>query len=169
VTAVRRSLRYYYLKIVRQRGTAEHVALGVAVGVFVGVATPPGCHMGVAFALAWVMGCSRAAAVIATWISNPFTIPLFLYVQMAIGCRLLGITRKKMTPEVLWDFLKHLQDHKNILLAWLLGALISGLLAALLSYFLARPAIVAFRRAKEERRLRRSQAARPSGAPSPAE
>ncbi|MBI5091382.1 MAG: DUF2062 domain-containing protein [Candidatus Hydrogenedentes bacterium] len=157
---MRRSLRYYYLKLIRQRGTPEKIALGVAIGVFVGVVTPPFpfLHMLGAFAIAWLLRCSRTAAILGIWVSNPLTIPIFLALQMSIGRRVLGLPRTKMSIEALMTFLNDIPAHRNVLLAWGIGALLTGMIATVISYFVVRYAIQIYRQQKEEHRFRKRAA-----------
>ena len=156
-----RSLRFWYLKIVRQRGTPEQIALGVAVGVFVGVATPPFpfLHTFGAFAIAWLLRCSRTAAIVGIWVSNPITIPLFLPLQMSIGRRVIGLPRTKMSIEALMTFLRDIPAHRDVLLAWCIGALITGVVATVIAYVGVRYAIRVYRQQREEHRQRRRDGA----------
>jgi hypothetical protein len=166
---MRRSLRYYYLKIVRQRGTPERIALGVAIGVFVGVSTPPFpfLHTLGAFGIAWLLGCSRAGAILGIWVSNPITIPVFFALQMSIGRRVIGLPRTKISLDSLMAFFKDIPAHRDVLLAWCIGALITGLAATLVSYFLVRYAIQVYRQKRDEHRQRKqlAEAALSNGVP----
>ncbi len=95
--SIRRSLRYYYLRIVRIKAPAESIALGLAVGVFCS-AIPVG-QMPVAMLVAWLMRCNAIAAALGTWVTNPLNFaivfPLFFY----IGKTILGVD----VPTISWE------------------------------------------------------------------
>jgi len=84
------SLRRGYRRILKQKGTPESVALGLAIGVFVAFTPTVGLQMILAALAATLLGASRTAAVIPVWITNPFTIPPVFAFTYAIGKGILG-------------------------------------------------------------------------------
>ena len=68
-----RPFRYLYLRFIRLRGTAEEVARGMALGVFIGLTPTMGIQMPLAFFFAMLLKENKIAAVIGVWISNPMT------------------------------------------------------------------------------------------------
>lgn len=69
-----RTARYYYLKFLRLQGDPHSLALGVAVGLFVGITPTIPLHTALILILAWILrGNILAALIAATAISNPLT------------------------------------------------------------------------------------------------
>ena len=67
-----------YAKIVKERKSAEFIARGWALGVFIGSVIPFGIQVYIALPLSFLLKGSKIGAVTGTLISNPITI-LFLY------------------------------------------------------------------------------------------
>ncbi len=69
-----RAARYYYLKFLRLQGDPHSLALGVAIGLFVGITPTIPLHSALIIILAWPLrGNILAALIAATAISNPLT------------------------------------------------------------------------------------------------
>lgn len=90
---IQRPFRYYYLRVTRQRGTPENVAMGMAVGVFFGLFIPPFGQLALALFAATIMKANRVTAFIGTWVSNPFTYFIFVF-YLIIGQWITGIHLK---------------------------------------------------------------------------
>ena len=85
-----------YDKIVKERKSAEFIARGWALGVFVGSVIPFGIQIYIALPLSFLLKGSKIGALTGTLVSNPLTI-LFLYpAQCWMGSRLLG-------KDISWD------------------------------------------------------------------
>jgi hypothetical protein len=69
-----RAAKYYYLKFLRLQGDPHSLALGVAIGLFVGITPTIPLHTALIIILAWLFrGNILAALIAATAISNPLT------------------------------------------------------------------------------------------------
>ena len=87
---LRERLSSLYAKIVKERKSAEFIARGWSLGVFVGTVIPFGIQIYIAIPLSFLLKGSKIGALTGTLISNPLTI-LFLYpAQCWAGSRLLG-------------------------------------------------------------------------------
>lgn len=76
-------------RLITADGSPHRVALGVAIGSFVGLLPVPGLQMLLAGALALVFGAHKALSLSLVWITNAFTsLPIFLF-NYAVGCILL--------------------------------------------------------------------------------
>lgn len=93
--------RYAYLKwialkrrikkLIRSHSSEKDLALGVAIGFFVGFLPIMGIQMVVAAALAAVWRVSKLAAILPVWVSNPMTfIPLYGF-NYVVGHKLTGL------------------------------------------------------------------------------
>ena len=86
---LRRRLRFYYLKIMRNNGSPEYIARGVAVGIFIGFFLPIGFQSLPAIALAWLLKGAKIPAFLLTFHSNYVTSFFFYPVQCYVGSWLL--------------------------------------------------------------------------------
>jgi len=70
----KRAAKYYYLKFLRLQGDPHSLALGVAIGLFIGITPTIPLHTALILILAWILrGNIIAALIAATAISNPLT------------------------------------------------------------------------------------------------
>ena len=99
-----------YDKIVKERKSAEFIARGWALGVFVGSVIPFGVQIYIALPLSFLLKGSKVGALTGTLISNPLTI-LFLYpAQCWMGSRLLG---KDISWEAISEAMKDVLSHQD--------------------------------------------------------
>ena len=99
-----------YDKIVKERKSAEFIARGWALGVFVGSVIPFGIQIYIALPLSFLLKGSKIGALTGTLISNPLTI-LFLYpAQCWMGSRLLG---KDISWDAISEALKGVLTHQD--------------------------------------------------------
>ncbi len=129
-----RPFRYLYLRFIRLRGTAEDVARGMALGVFIGITPTMGVQMPLAFFFAMLLKENKIAAVIGVWISNPMTaIPIYTY-NFKIGKYLLG------TPDIKMPNFSSLNEvlalGHDLILPLTLGSCIAGVFSATVAYFI---------------------------------
>ena len=107
--------------------TRRRFAGGMAVGAFFAMIPSPGQTVGAAL-LAYFTRVNIPAAVAATWISNPLTMPLCVYVQYRIGCLILGHWRSEIPTHDIFEMLKQAP------IPFLVGVLPSGALLSLIVY-----------------------------------
>ena len=164
----RKSIAYYYLKLVNQSGSPDYIARGVAVGLFIAFFIPFGVQMVVAYALAAVVRAAKMPAVALTWISNNFTIPVIYPVQCYVGSYMIGHPLhyeyvenaflkviKEMSYKALFDL------GVDLTLAFFAGGVLFGLLAGAPGYFVAILLVKHYRRKKQIRK--NVKCAMPSG------
>lgn len=127
-----RSGRYFYLRFVRLRGSAEEVARGMALGVFIGMTPTMGVQMPIALFFAMLLRENKLAAVLGVWISNPMTaIPIYTF-NFKMGKYLLGTHDLKMPNfSSLEDVLQLGYDFLGPLTV---GSLVVGIVAAAVAY-----------------------------------
>ena len=81
-----RAAKYYYLKFLRLQGDPHSLALGVAIGLFVGITPTIPLHSVLIIILAWPLrGNILAALIAATAISNPLTWLPQYYLSWQVG------------------------------------------------------------------------------------
>lgn len=135
-----RRIRYVYLRLIRLQGSPEHLARGMASGVFSGCFPLFGFQIILGVAMATVLRGNRVMAATSTWISNPFTyVPLFAF-NYQVGQWLLGHGASAGFTDL--DSLKGWADMgTEMSVRLMLGSVIVGLGASLLSYYLGLPLI----------------------------
>jgi hypothetical protein len=131
----------FFLRLMRHPGTPESVGRGVAAGFFTALLLPGG-HMVAAFLLAILVRGARGTAVLATWITNPFTIPFIWPAQCYLGSFLIGRPLShKLIERLLWDAvhtpsMKTVGDLSSELIAsFFAGGALLGIIVAVIGYF----------------------------------
>jgi uncharacterized protein (DUF2062 family) len=146
----RRSLKYWYWRLVRLRGQPEALARGIACGVFAGLFPFFGSQTLLAVLLAFLFRGNKILALVGPWISNPLTsVPIYAF-NFYVGKWLLNDHTPTDINWHSWEDIKEL----GIEIIWPLfvGCVVVGLVCAIISYFLGLWLI---------RRVRASHHARP--------
>ena len=160
-----RPFRYLYLRFVRLRGSAEEVARGMAMGVFIGMSPTMGLQMPIALFVAMLLRENKLAAILGVWVTNPLTaIPIYTF-NFQVGQYLLGTPELKM-PKL--DALSEVMAlGHDFLLPLTLGCFAVGLVSAAVTYLLTLKVYRAIKaereklaRKREERRRARENEAK---------
>jgi uncharacterized protein (DUF2062 family) len=140
-------------KIKKLQGNPHYIALGMAIGVFVGITPTIPFHTALAIALAFVLRGSKPAAAIGVWVANPLTIPLFYYGGYKVGDFLWGGNHEGMLDigvmihmlesnlslmekfDLIKDFLSH---HFDVACMMLAGSVVIAVIPTIASYFIMR-------------------------------
>jgi uncharacterized protein (TIGR03546 family) len=121
-----------------------HIALGLAVGVFISFTPFFGLHTPMAIAIAFIFRLNKIACITGAWVNTPFTVVPVLLASYKVGSFLSGETAQALTFKNLeWNYLKPYAS------SLLLGSSIIGFLAAVLCYFICYWLILSFRRKDE--------------------
>ena len=120
-----RKIRYVYLRFRRLKGDPQKIALGMALGVFIGVTPTIPFHTILALALSYVFRISRVAAIMGVWVSNPITIPPLYYCSFIIGKKILYPHLDLSLPQLI-DLRDVIRLGWEINLSLQLGGLISS-------------------------------------------
>ncbi|PIP36256.1 MAG: DUF2062 domain-containing protein [Desulfobacterales bacterium CG07_land_8_20_14_0_80_52_14] len=145
-TKINNRIRDFILKAKRLEGDPHFIALGLAIGVFVGFTPTIPFHTVLAVALAFLFKGSKAAAAIGVWFSNPVTIPLFYFLSFRTGTFLFSISPFDAHPRTVLELIKMGAD---LTIAMLVGGVILGILPGVAAYFVTRRLI---RRWQEKKR-----------------
>src|SRR4030066_2416235 len=148
----RRIFRYIYLRLVRGGGDPVHIALGFALGVFLGVFPTFGLGIPLALLLASMFRWNRVSAILGSLVMNPLTTPFFWTLSGTLGAALFGPDARNVLMSVQNGArLRGLTVGAGIYLA---GNTNIDLVAAVLSYFLALRAVILYRKKRKERKRR---------------
>lgn len=145
-----RSLRHLYKKVLRIKSSPHDIAVGMALGVFVGLLPIIPLQAVAVLLLALVLRCSKLAALIGTLVTNPLTIPFFYLLMLKIGRFFLSESRGRLNPEH-WTIGELLQTGWHFYGSMLLGGFLIAIPSALTAYFLT----LALTRAHQARRARK--------------
>ncbi len=123
------------------------LALAFAVGVFIAFSPTIGMHTISCFALAWMFRLSTIVVFTAAFINNPWTmVPLYGFC-LWFGIKITGTMIS--TPDIEWQTLT-LSSAYHILRPYLwpfiAGTIVTGAIAAIISYFFVYWAVVRYRR-----------------------
>lgn len=153
----RRPLRYYYLRLMRQHGSPEHVAAGMAIGLFLALAIPPGLGLVVLAAVLFFFNVNRFAAILGCAITNPLTMPAIYYFEYRVGRLITGIEPERFPTDraEFWDLLTNYERYGSTLLVLGVGALTTAVFAAVIGYLVTRPLVAAYQRRRAARAARR--------------
>jgi uncharacterized protein (DUF2062 family) len=150
-------IRRVYERFIRIRGEPREVALGFALGVFIGMTPTMGVQTPIAVFFAALFKWSKLSAAIGVWISNPLSAPIiygFTYITGAKLLRLRSVFSLHLDPS--WSTLKVLlQKAPQALAAMTVGGVIIGMPLALISYYLSYAAVEKYQKDVRQKLARR--------------
>jgi uncharacterized protein (DUF2062 family) len=122
--------------------TPHRIALSFAIGVSIAFSPFLGLHTGIALAIAWGFGLSRAAILIGAYVNNPWTIAPLYTAGTILGCYILGVATEGLSA-LEWGhghafYETMLQGLRPYIVPFLLGNTILGVVAAVGAYFALR-------------------------------
>lgn len=176
----RRGIEYLGHRIRRLPDTPERIALGFACGAFASFTPLFGLHFLLAVALARLLRANVLASIIGTAVGNPLTFPIIASVSLALGRRILGYgaTGRDFSRisdafgaflSGLWESFLSLFGYgepqwgkialflQDVCWPYLVGGLMPGLVVAIACYYVTRPLIAAYQRARRARLLKRTR------------
>ncbi len=134
------SLKRAYERFLKIRGSPREIALGFALGLFIGMTPTIGFQMPIAIFVAALFRWNKISAALAVWITNPVTAPFIYSFSYFVGAKMLGF---KIAPKLLTglDFSTLKEASAKIFLATTVGGVVVGIPLALLGYYLALSAV----------------------------
>ena len=172
-----RAGRYLLHRLRRLPDAPHRIGRGLAAGVFVSFSPFIGAHVVLAMGVAWAIGGTIFASIIGTLIGNPLTLPFIAVACTGLGRWLLGVEGHvgpqtiigeitRAAGEVASNVLSMADDGEarwthlaavwqGILLPYLVGGLLLGLLAGVVTHYASVPVIRAYQRRKAARPAKR--------------
>lgn len=167
----RLSQRRVFRMLLSMRGSAETIALGFAIGMFVAFTPTVGVQMLIAVGLATLFRASRPASIVPVWITNPATLaPIYLFTYK-IGkfffsgppveevARGLGDFVARISSLEFYAFLGAFKElaslGKDVMIPMTIGGIIVGGIGAAITYPLALWCFRTFHNFMEHRRAKR--------------
>ena len=142
-----------YERFVKIRGRPREIALGFALGVFIGVTPTMGIQMPIALFLAALLKWSKISAVFGVWITNPFTAPFIYGITYVVGAHLLGLKTTMTLPEELtWSIVREMLKNAPVIFGALtVGGILVGLPLAVFGYYVSFAAVDKYQQKVKEK------------------
>ena len=147
------ALRRVYERFVKIRGRPQEIALGFALGIFIGMTPTMGIQMPIAVFFAAIFKWSKISAASGVWITNPFTAPFIYGSTYFVGANLMGLKAELTLPEELtWSLVREMLRNAPVILGALTaGGILVGLPLAISGYYLSFAAVNKYQqRVKEQ-------------------
>lgn len=100
---LKRTLIYYWYRMLRLPGTTHSIAAGMASGMAVSFTPFLGLHFILAFMLAVLLRGNLIAAAIGTAVGNPWTFPLIFSLTGSVGSLILDVDISSSASDWSWD------------------------------------------------------------------
>jgi hypothetical protein len=142
---LKRHIRTFYERFISLKGEPAQIAVGLAIGVFVGVTPTIPFHTAIIVLIGLLFRQNITAGYLGAWIiSNPLTVPLLYVSQYELGRFLLGMERCRFAiPD--YTFVSITALGWEILLPLLTGGILMAPFFAVPAYFIARRLVTAIR------------------------
>jgi len=161
---LRRTARYYWLRFKRLQGAPPALAMGAAVGVFIGLTPTLPLHTVMIVGATILLRCSTIAGILAAaLVSNPLTFALQYYLAWRIGNTLFPGRLDWERISGLLSVLRHssFADGVRVLyqtgldgaVVMLSGGVVLGLPCAVLAYFVSLKLFVSWQTKRRQRHL----------------
>lgn len=172
----------------RATGTSHQIALGVAIGFFIGWLPIVGIQMAVAVVVCTIFRANKLVPIFPIWLTNPVTIVPVYSFNYWVGWKIVGgpplsqlaaVLKRMITPpeptpdmgrlEVWWDGIKY-SFHELLSMGWdmqlplWLGCVVVGLALAIPSYYISKRFVESFRNAVMKKRQTRQDRRRKAAA-----
>jgi uncharacterized protein (DUF2062 family) len=141
------ALQRPYERFLKIRGNPREIALGFALGLFVGMTPFMGFHMAIAVPLAALLKWNKFSSALAVWITNPLSAPFIYTATYFVGAKLTAFSNYLNIPQI---------DHKGlmtvlykapeVLMVMVVGGVVLGLPLAVAGYYLSYAAIIKYRK-----------------------
>jgi uncharacterized protein (DUF2062 family) len=137
------NIREFVERVKKLEGDPHYIAMGMAIGVFVGITPTMPFHTVIAVALAFILRGSKAAAAIGVWFCNPLTAPFFYLGSYKVGMFIFGNSAPfDIKYESILELIKLGMD---VTMAMIAGGIILGILPGIAAYFITRKIIATIR------------------------
>jgi uncharacterized protein (DUF2062 family) len=172
----RRAIDYFMYRVKRLPDTPHKISMGLAIGVFSSFTPFFGLHFLVAGLLGYLLKGNIIAAIFGTFFGNPITWPFIASFSVNLGQIILG---QKVTSfeaffenfvvaaEASWQGMKTIFGYgesdwelvysfiKELFLPYFIGGFVLGLATAVVSYFVLRPIIYAYKVARNKKKFKK--------------
>ena len=146
-------IRRIYERFLKIRGRPREIALGFALGIFIGMTPTMGIQMPIAVFFAAMLKWSKISAAFGVWITNPFTSPFIYGFTYIVGAKVLELKATLTLPEDFsWSIVKELLENAPVIFGTMtIGGILIGFPLAVLSYYLSFAAVNKYQQSVKEK------------------
>ncbi|MGB5159180.1 DUF2062 domain-containing protein [Desulfobacterium sp. N47] len=131
---IKKKISQFVDRVKKLDGDPHHIAVGMSIGVFIGITPTFPFHTALAVMLAYILRASKAAAALGVWIGNPLTMPFFYFTSYKTGQL---IFKTSLPFDLKYTSLTELiKLGSDATLALMTGGTLIGILPAILTYFI---------------------------------
>jgi uncharacterized protein (TIGR03546 family) len=145
---VKRKLREFYIRFISLKGDPRKIAMGMAIGVFIGVTPTIPFHTILILFLTLFFRQNLTAAMLGAWIMNPVTIPVFYFAEYELGKLVLGLQHLDIALHA-YSVDELLEAGWHIFYPLQIGGVILAPVFALPAYFITHKYVLAVRKRNE--------------------
>ena len=136
-----------YETLVTIHGEPRNVALGFALGLFIGMAPIMGLQTLLVLFLATFLKWNKLSAAIGVWITNPLTAPFIYGMTYLTGARIMGLNKAHyvVDPEQSITIIsKIITKAPDVFLSLIIGGIILGIPIAIIGYYFSYYAVLEY-------------------------
>ena len=132
-------IQKFYRRFLKLRGDPREIALGFALGLFIGMSPSMGFQMAIAATLAAFLKWDKLSAAMGVWITNPLTAPFIYSVTYIVGSTIYGTTKIFAPPDEMTLSIakKILANTPGIFYSLTIGGVVLGIPLAIAGYFIS--------------------------------
>lgn len=156
IWGLKRSLRFNFLRIVREKSSAHRIAMGAAIGVFVGWLPIIPFQAVTVLALALIFRANKVLAFACTMFSNVFTLLPFYYACYTVGAWVTPF-HVDFDMETIRDIHEIFRNSWRLGVTLMTGGFAIGLPSSVLAYFVAVRVVLIWRKRRALMLLKRKQ------------
>jgi len=150
---IREKIKNYFSDVMKSHNNPHDVAMGFAVGVFIGVLPTPGLNIILGLIAAAFLKVNKVAIFGGIALNNPLTTPIIYTISYKIGTFFVG--GPPIANILSWEYLTNLSNLALISKPIIVGILIFTVVATILAYILMYAAyyFIVYRRIKKNREM----------------
>lgn len=146
---MKRVLREFYVRFISLKGDPRRIAMGMAIGVFIGVTPTIPFHTILILFLTLFLRQNLTAAMLGAWIMNPVTIPFFYFAEYELGKLVLGLQHLDIVIDT-FSVDEILEAGWHIFYPLQIGGVLLAPVFALPAYFITHRYVLALRKKNEK-------------------
>ena len=148
-----------YKRFLKIRGEPREIALGFALGLFVGLTPTMGAQTIIAVFFAAFFKWNKISAAIGVWISNPLTSPVIYSITYLLGAGILGLKNSFRLSDLqgITAVVEIFKKAPEIFVALTIGGIVLGFPITVLGYYLSYVTIQRYREGIKRKLLKQKE------------
>lgn len=133
------TIKKFYRRFLTLRGDPRDIALGFALGLFIGMTPSIGFQMVIAATVAAFLKWDKISAAMGVWITNPLTAPFIYSFTYFVGSKIYGTSKVFNPPDEMSISIanKILAKSPGIFYSLTIGGIVLGVPLAVVGYFVS--------------------------------